>query len=121
MRPGLQPARFNRQPPACEILPLRITHQNRSIRFEHREYETLDGMNRAVDVLEMPRVHAGEYDPGEVPAGILQAAREDDGLGSIDPVLNRNRHHQAIARMITRLLKIVAVHDIDRRRRPGGS
>src|SRR5262249_46865910 len=98
-----------------------IAHQNRSIRFEHREYETLDGMNGAVDILEMLRVHAREYNPGEVPARILQSTREDDGRGFINPVLNRNRHDQAIAQMIARLLKIVAVRDVDRRRRPGGS
>src|SRR5689334_18826040 len=76
-------------------------------------------MDRAVDVLEMARAHAGKYHPGKVSRLVLQPARKYDRAGPVDPVQDRDRGHQLITSMVTRFLEVVAIGYIDRRRGPG--
>src|SRR5215467_2457619 len=77
-------------------------------------------MDRAVDVLEMARAHAGKYHPDKVSRLVLQPTRKYDCAGPIDPVLDRDRGHQLITAMVTRVLEVVAIRYVDHRRGPGG-
>src|SRR5215467_3992621 len=77
-------------------------------------------MDRAVDVLEMARAHAGKYHPDKVSRLVLQPARKYDRAGPVDPVLDRDRSHQLIISMVSRVLEVVAIRYVDRRSGPGG-
>jgi hypothetical protein len=98
-------------------LGVRMTSKQHAVAAEHRNGPAGAEVDRRVDPLVIERFERRERDAGEAAVGLGEAASDIDRPLVVDAIDCRHADDEALAGMVTQSHEIVAVADIDRRRR----